>query len=161
MADGDGFRYARREVTTMPSDYESFFALARYAVVGHSAKKPFPRLTLLGLQDNGKTAYAVDPSARVIEGKPAYADLASLPGPLDAVVLEVPKEESADWVKRAADAGVKDVWIHQGRDTPEAVSLAKDKGIHLRTGTCAVMYLRRGLTYHSIHRLIYKALGKY
>jgi uncharacterized protein len=145
----------------MSSDYESFFALLRYAVVGHSARRPFPRLTLLGLEENGKTAYAVDPSAARIEGRPAYVDLASLPGPVDAVVIEVPKEESAAWVKRAAEAGVKDVWIHQGRDTPEAVSLAKENGIHLRTGTCAVMYLRRGVTYHSIHRLIFKALGKY
>jgi uncharacterized protein len=145
----------------MPSDHESFFTLSRYAVVGHSAKKPFPRLTLQGLEENGKTAYAVDPSADRIEGRPTYPDLASLPGPVDAVVLEVPKEESAAWVGKAADLGVKDVWIHQGRDTPEAASLAKEKGIRLRTGTCAVMYLKRGFSGHSLHRLIYKALGKY
>ena len=46
-------------------------------------------------------------------------------------------------------------------DTPEAVALAKEKGINLRTGTCAVMYLNPGLSYHSIHKLIMKATGKY
>jgi hypothetical protein len=29
------------------------------------------------------------------------------------------------------------------------------------TGTCAVMYLTQGFTYHSIHKWLNKVLGKY
>ena len=145
----------------MPSEYESFWDLDSYAVVGHSAKRPFPRLTYGGLKHRGKTDYPVDPSAARIEGDEAYPDLNSLPGKVDAVVLEVPKEETKDWVQKVVELGVKDLWLHMFIDTPEAVSLAKDNGVRLRTGTCAVMYLRHGFTYHSIHRYINQLIKKY
>jgi predicted CoA-binding protein len=145
----------------MPSDHESFWAAQTYAVVGHSTKRAFPRLTFGGLKDNGKTVYAVDPSAERIEGDTAYPDLASLPNKVDAVVLELPKEESATWVKQAIDAGVQDIWVHQMTETPEALALAREHGVRLRSGTCAVMYLKRGFTYHSIHRMIFRLLGKF
>ena len=62
---------------------------------------------------------------------------------------------------KATDAGIKDVWIHLGRETPEALALAQDKGINARSGTCAVMYVTPGITYHSIHKWIMKLAGKY
>ena len=66
-----------------------------------------------------------------------------MPEPVEAVVLEVPKEETAAWVERAADAGVTEVWIHMGRETPEALALAEEKGLNVRTGNRGV---RRGLS---------------
>ncbi len=145
----------------MASNYETFFTLGSFAVVGHSQAKPFPMLSLRKLKALGKTAYAVDPSADTIDGDKAFASLAALPAPVEGVIVEVPKAETKDWVAAAADAGIKDVWVHMAHDTPEAVALAKEKGINLRTGTCAVMYLNPGLSYHSIHKLIMKATGKY
>jgi predicted CoA-binding protein len=145
----------------MTSAYESFWELQSYAVVGHSANKPFPRLTYGKLKERGKTVYAVDPSRKEIEGDPAYPDLASLPGKIDAVVLEVPKEETKGWVEKAVSAGVKDVWIHQKTDTPEAIALAQQHGVRLRTGTCAVMYVNRGFSPHAIHGFFRKLAGKY
>lgn len=145
----------------MASNYETFFTLGRFAVVGHSQAKPFPLLSYRKLKKLGKTVYAVDPSTDSIDGDKAYADLAALPTPVDGLIVEVPKAETKDWVAAAADAGIKDVWVHMAHDTPEAIALAKDKGINLRTGTCAVMYLNPGLSYHSIHKLIMKATGKY
>jgi predicted CoA-binding protein len=143
----------------MPSNYETFWTLDRYAVVGNSAKAPFPKLTHGGLKVRGKTVYAVDPGTEQVEGDPAYDDLDALPGPVDAVVLEVPRDETAHWVRRVADAGIKDLWIHQRRETPEALALARQSGINVRHGSCAVMYLQGG--YHSIHKWINKLLGKY
>ena len=145
----------------MASNYEAFFTLGSFAVVGHSKAKPFPMLSYRKLKKLGKTVYAVDPSTDSIDGDKAYANLAALPNPVDGLIVEVPKAETNDWVAAAADAGIKDVWVHMAHDTPEAVALAKDKGINLRTGTCAVMYLNPGLSYHSIHKLIMKATGKY
>jgi predicted CoA-binding protein len=143
------------------SDYEVFWRNRSFAVVGHEAKKNFPRLTYRGLKRLGKVVFPVDPSAVEIEGDKAYADLDNLPEKVDAVVLEVPKEETRDWVAKAAEVGVKDVWIHMQRDTPEALALAKEKGMNARSGTCAVMYVTSGLTYHSIHKWIMKMAGKY
>ena len=143
----------------MPSTYETFWTHDRFAVVGDSRKASFPRLTYDGLKANGKTCYAVDPGARQIDEDPVYSRLDALPEPVDAVVLEVPKAETASWVIQVANAGIKDLWIHQQRDTPEALDLAKQHGIHVLHGTCAVMYLQGG--YHSIHKWINKLIGKY
>jgi predicted CoA-binding protein len=145
----------------MASDFETFWQKSSYAVVGHEAKKNFPVLTYRGLKQLGKSVYAVDPSAEEIEGDRAYSDLAGLPEKVEAVVLEVPKEETRDWVARVAEAGVEDLWIHMGRETPEALELAKEKGINVRSGTCAVMYVSAGFTLHSIHKWIMKLAGKY
>jgi predicted CoA-binding protein len=93
--------------------------------------------------------------------RPDNVVLPGCPKKTDAIVLEVPKEDTGDWVAKAANAGIKDVWIHMGRETPEAVALAQDNGMNARTGTCAVMYVTPGLSYHSIHKWIMKRIGKY
>jgi predicted CoA-binding protein len=145
----------------MTSNYETFFENDRFAVVGDKAKQGFPVLTYRGLKKLGKEVFPVDPSAEEIEGDHVYAALDGLPAKADAVVLEVAKEDTRDWVERAAEAGIKDVWIHMGRESPEAIALAQDKGMNARTGTCAVMYVTPGLSYHSIHKWIMKRVGKY
>jgi len=145
----------------MASNYESFWEHERFAVVGNKAKQNFPVLTYRGLKKLGKGVFPVDGSVDEIEGDHAYPTLESLPEKIDAVVLEVPKEDTRDWVAKAADAGVKDIWIHMGRETPEALALANDKGINARSGSCAVMYVKPEPSYHSIHKWIMKLAGKY
>jgi predicted CoA-binding protein len=145
----------------MASSYETFFDLGSFAVVGNTAKKNFPVLTYRGLINAGKTVYAVDPSSETIEGDRAFADLEQLPARVDAAILEVPREDTEGWVAKVAEAGIRDLWIHMGRETPEAIALARAKGLDVRSGTCAVMYLTPGFTYHSIHKWIMKLAGKY
>jgi len=48
-----------------------------------------------------------------------------------------------------------------GTETPEALDLAGEKGINVRSGTCAVMYLKQGFSYHSLHKWIAKLIGKF
>ena len=143
------------------SHYQEFFDHQSFAVVGHEAKKNFPHLTYRGLKRRGKTVFPVDPSADEIDGDRAYHDLAELPQKVEAAILEVPKEDTRNWVAKVADAGIRDVWIHMNRETPEAVALAKEKGLDARIGTCAVMYVDTGRNYHAIHRWIMKLMKKY
>jgi predicted CoA-binding protein len=145
----------------MASNYETFFDADCFAVVGHSSEQPFPILTYRALKRLGKTVFPVDPSVDMVDGDRVYASLEALPQPVEAVIVEVPKAETRGWVAAAADAEVGDVWVHMGLETPEAVEVANARGINLRSGTCAVMYLRPGLSYHSIHKAIMKALGRY
>ena len=145
----------------MASECERFWERERYAVVGHGEKRAFPKLTYNALKKRGKTVYAVDPGADTVEGDQAWRDFSSLPGPVDAAVLELPKEETAEWVGRAADAGIDEIWLHQMTDTPEALSTARDRGLKVITGHCAVMYNEPGFSMHAPHRWIWKLLGKY
>jgi len=113
----------------MPSEHEKFWSHSSYAFVGHSAVKPFPKLSYGELKKQGKTVFAVDPSADRVAGDSAFRDLDSLPQKVEAVVLETPREETESWVRKAADAGAQSVWIHMGRETPEAVALARERGL--------------------------------
>jgi predicted CoA-binding protein len=145
----------------MASTYEQFWQHASYAVVGHSAKAPFPTLTYGALKKRGKRVVPVDPEATRIEGDKAYASLRDLPERVDAVVLEVPREETRAWLEQIAAEDIRRVWIHMKRDTPEALALAREKGIEVCTGTCAVQYLSDGINAHTIHGAIRKVLGRY
>jgi len=145
----------------MPTKHEEFWNHASYAFVAHSAVKPFPKLSYGELKKHGRKVFAVDPSADRIEGDTAFPDLDSLPEKVEAVVLETPRNETAEWVKKAADAGARSVWIHMGRETPQAVALAKERGLEVLTGTCAVMYVKPGLSYHSLHKWINQLIGRY
>ena len=145
----------------MSSAYEEFWANSSFAFVGHSAKKGFPELSYGAAKELGKTIYAVDPSVEEIAGDKTYPNLQSLPNKVDAAVLEVPREETVDLVRQAAEAGIKNVWIHANRDTPQAVELGREKGLNVLTGTCAVMYLKQGFSYHSIHKWVNMLFGKY
>ena len=145
----------------MTTRNEYFWQKQNYAFVGHSAAKGFPKLSYAAAKKIGKTVFAVDTSVSMIDGDPTYDDLTALPDSVDGVVIEVPPDETAGWVQKAIDAGVKDVWIHMGRETQEALKLASEAGINLHTGTCAVMYVVPGPSYHSIHKWINKAAGKF
>lgn len=145
----------------MSSNRETFWNNSSFALVGHSAKKNFPVLTYRGLKMSGKKVFPIDPEASEIEGDKAYPDFGSLPEKVDAVILELPKEETAEWVGKAAEAGLKDIWLHQKSDTPEALALAEKKGMNVRYGTCAVMYVTPGLTFHSIHKWVMKLTNNF
>lgn len=146
----------------MPSECEGFWEASSYAVVGRQgSKKPFPKITYGALKDLGKTVFAVDPDNGEVAGDKAYPDFASLPQAVEAAVLELPKDDTAAWVAKAADAGVSRIWIHQMTETPEALTEAEKRGLKVITGHCAVMYTKPGFSMHSPHRWIWKALGKY
>ncbi len=145
----------------MTSSYEQFWTYDKYAFVALSSEKPFPELSYNAVKAMaGKTVYAVDPSADEIGGDKAYDELTELPEPVDAVVLEVPQEKTAEWVAKVADAGIGHLWIHMGRESPEALKLAEEKGIEVRHGTCAVQYVRGGFP-HNLHKLFRKMLGRW
>ena len=145
----------------MASEYEKFWQKNSFALVGHSARTPFPELSYKELKKLGRTAYAVDPSADTICGDKAYKDFASLPEPVEAAVLELPKEETESWVNQAGLAGIKDIWIHMGNESQAALEAGKKHGINVLSGTCAVMYLKKNFSYHSLHKGIMKLTKKY
>ena len=145
----------------MPSNYETFFNGNKFAVVGNSQKMKFPVLTYRGLKNFSKTVFAVDPGADQIDGDRVYHNLQELPEKVDRVILELPKSDVESWISKISEAGIRDAWIHLGCDTLEAVRLAEESGINLRTGTCAVMYVTPDPSFHSIHKWIMKVLKKY
>jgi uncharacterized protein len=143
----------------MSSAYELFWTFERYALIGR--EPAFPRLTLAGLKKLGKKVTPVEPSGAPIDGVRTASSLAFLPEPVDAVVIEVPAAETEGWVRQAAEAGIRKVWIHDGCETPEALSAARDLGLDVLFGTCAVMYVTPGFTLHAFHRWVRRLQKNY
>ncbi|NOZ75844.1 MAG: CoA-binding protein [FCB group bacterium] len=145
----------------MKMNYQDFWKFTSYAVVAHSEKRAFPRITYRNLLLSGKTVFPVDPNLSELDGHPVFQDFQSLPEKVDGAILEVPREDSLVWIQKAAEAGIGNIWIHQHCDTPEALDWSREKGLNLWHGTCAVMYLTSGFSAHGIHRTINKLFGKY
>jgi hypothetical protein len=144
----------------MPSNHETFFDHQTFAVIGHSALRPFPKLTYRGLKRRGKTVFPVDASTREVDGDATYPDLGELPQPAEAAILELPREETAAWIEKLAEAGIRDVWLHMNTDTPEALEAARRANLNVCHGTCAVQYVDSGFP-HNVHKLIRKVLRRY
>ncbi|MBC8401506.1 MAG: CoA-binding protein [Candidatus Marinimicrobia bacterium] len=144
----------------MTSKYEQFWNHNSYALIGHHQKRNFPVLTLTGLQNSGKTVYPVDASIAIVEGSKTFASLSDLPDTVEAAIIEVSKEDIVSSVQQVIEAGIKNLWIHRGTDTPEAIAAARKAGLNLYHGTCAVMYVNyTGL--HKFHGWLNKLFKKY
>lgn len=146
----------------MPTFNEQFFTLSRFALVGNTDVRAFPGLSYRNLRALGKTVYAVDlGAASAVDGDRAYGSLDELPGPVDGVILELPRGSQLPLVEQVAQLGIRDLWLHQGTDTPELLERCRAHQIRVRHGTCAVMYTHQGFSVHSIHKAIMKLLGRY
>jgi predicted CoA-binding protein len=113
-----------------------FLAQRRFAVAGvsHDRRQP-ANLIFRRLRDAGRDVFAVSPGAWVVEGEPAYASVASIPGGVDGVVVATPPEEAAGVVADCAIAGVPRVWLHRGLGpgsvSEDAIAIAQEHGIAL------------------------------
>ena len=144
----------------MTSKYQQFWNHDSYALIGHHQKRDFPVLTLAGLQNSGKTVYPVDASIAIVEGNKTFASLSDLPETVEAAIIEVSKEDIVIAVQRVIEAGIKNLWIHRGTDTPAAIAAARKAGLNLCYGTCAVMYVNN-TGGHKIHGWLNKLFKKY
>lgn len=140
------------------SNKSDFFKSQRYALVGDSREKKFPKFTMKYLEEQGKTVYPVDLAGE----EPGFlGSLADVPTDAEAVIIEVAKENTSAVVASALDRGLDRIWIHQMTETPEAVELAASRGASVYTGSCAVMYLAPTMSPHALHRGVWKLIGRF
>ena len=123
----------------------SFLRSRRIAVAGvsrgvGSAANPVFRK----LRDSGYEVFPVNPNASEVEGTRCFANLASVPGELDGVVVATHPEVSVDIVRQAVERKVPRVWLHRsfgrGSVSDAAVRECADRGIQCIVGGCPVMY---------------------
>jgi len=128
-----------------PALVADFLGQRRIAVAGvsrgsASAANPVFRK----LRDSGYEVFPVNPNAPQIEVVTCYADLASLPRPVDGIVIATHPNVSAEVVRQAAELKIPRVWLHrsfgQGSASPEAVEACGKAGIACIVGGCPLMY---------------------
>lgn len=84
----------------------------------------------------GYEVFPVNPTAKEIFGRKAYATLAEVPRPVDIVNVFRPAAEAPAIVQQAIDAGARAVWLQSGIASPEARALADAAGLPYVEDAC-------------------------
>lgn len=145
---------------TTKADIQEFIGQKRLAVVGVSSSgKKFSNIAYKSLKAKGYRVYAVNPKVSNIGGDACYDSIASIPEPVDGVVVVVPPKEAIKVVKDVLAAGVKRVWLQQGAESQEAIDFCRKNGVKVISRQCVLMFAEpTGL--HKFHRNIWNLLGK-
>ena len=114
---------------------EDFLSHKRIAVTGvsrdpktHGANMVYQRL-----RERGYDVVAINPNAETVEGDRCYPDLASVPEPVDAVVIGTRPETAEATMHECVDLGITRVWMHRGPGkgsvSETAAAYGRDHGV--------------------------------
>ena len=130
----------------VPETVARFLAGKRFAVAGVSRQpQQAANAIFRKLAAGGYQVYALNPHAEQVEGVPCYPDIASVPEPVDGIVVATHPDVASEIVRQAADRGVPRVWFHrsfgQGSVSDAAVRLCGDRGVECIVGGCPLMFV--------------------
>lgn len=109
------------------------------AVVGASTSWDRPSCRIMQyLQAMGYRIFPVNPNAagEEILGRPVYASLADLPGPVDIVNVFRKPAAVGEVVGQAIAIGAKAVWLQKGVGEPAAAARARAAGLEVICERC-------------------------
>ena len=139
----------------------SFLANKRVAVTGVSRKPANHGSNAIyrRLRERGYEVFAVNPNAERVEGDPAYRDLRSVPGGVDAVVIATSPEYAEGTMHECAELGIRHVWMHHGAGTSSvsaaATAYGRQQGITVIDGGCPLMFAPVDDIGHKVIRFVY------
>jgi len=140
---------------------ETFLSSGPIAIAGVSRNpKKFGYMAFRELRNKGLDVVPVNPSGEDILGTKSYADIKSLPSGIGGVVIMTKKEKTAGVVREVKERGIRNIWIQQSSDTPEAIGELKGTDINFVTGECILMF-HKPHSFHKFHRAINKLFGRY
>jgi predicted CoA-binding protein len=146
---------------TIEAAASRFLAIKRAAVTGvsrtpsdHGSNAVYRRL-----RERGYQVFAVNPNARELEGDPAYPNLTSIPGGVEAVVIATRPEIGVDTMRECAELGIKHVWMHRGPGlgsvSAAATEYGRQHGITVIDGGCPLMFGPTADLGHKLMRRMY------
>ena len=124
----------------------AFLSQQRVAVTGvsHQSGDHGANVVYKRLRDRGCEVFAVNPNATEVEGDRSYADLASIPGGVEAVVIGTDPAHAPTAVQECIDLGIEHVWFHRGpgagSSNPEAAQHGRENGLTVIDGGCPCMF---------------------
>ena len=115
------------------------------------------------LRERGYQVFAVNPNAEEVEGDPAYHDLSSIPGGVEAVVIGTRPEIADETMRECAELGIKHVWMHRGPGggsvSDTATAFGREHGISVIDGGCPCMFDPTADPGHKAMRLVFTLTG--
>jgi predicted CoA-binding protein len=148
-------------MSTIKEATSEFLSHKRVAVTGVSRKpKDHGSNTVYKrLRDRGYDVFAVNPNADKVEGDPAYHDLQSIPGGVEAVVIGTRPEIAEQTMRECAELGIRHVWMHRGPGagsvSDAATAFGRTHGITVIDGGCPCMFDPTADLGHKLMRLLY------
>lgn len=120
---------------------QDFLTSGPYAVVGASTdREKYGNKVLRAYLQSGRDAWPINPKSNEVEGRPAFADLRSLPAVPRAISVITPPSVTEKVVEEAAALGVQFVWMQPGAESPEAVRKAEAAGMGvIADGSCLLV----------------------
>lgn len=111
-----------------------------HAVVGASTDRTkFGNKVLRSYLDNGRPAFAVNPSAPSVEGQPAYASLSQLPTVPHGVSIVTPPAVTRRVIEEVIALGIQHLWIQPGAEDTFAIMQATGAGVNVISGGPCVL----------------------
>lgn len=144
----------------------AFLACRRIAVTGvsRSPANHGANIVYRRLRDSGYEVFAVNPNADVVEGEPCFADLRSIPGGVEAVVIGTRPEAAEQTVRECAQMGITQVWMHRafggGSVSDAAAEYGRSHGITVIDGGCPLMFEPISDPGHRVIRRVAMLTGK-
>ncbi len=139
---------------------ENFLSQKNIAVVGVSRNtKKFGNTIYRSLKKKGYNVFPINPNTEKIEGDNCYPDLLLLPVKIDAVVINVPPEETEKVVQKVHQAGIEKVWMQQGSQSKVAEEYYSENGIDCISNECILMFAEPTGFIHHAHRWVKGVMG--
>jgi predicted CoA-binding protein len=145
----------------MDPSIKEFLKGKRYGLAGYSRSgRKFGNMIYTELKERGFSVRVVHPELKEIDGEPCAASVGALAGQVDGLIINVSPRKSAQIVREAAQAGIRNIWLQQGADSPEAVKAGRELGVNLVAGKCILMYAEPVRSFHIFHRLFARLFGQ-
>ena len=137
-----------------------FIQQKKLALIGAARDgKSFGNYAAKELKQRGYELLLVHPQAKEIEGQACYADLKAVHDQVGGVIVCVPPAQAEGVLRQAAELGLKRVWLQQGAQTPQLVTLGEQLGLEMVSGKCILMYAEPVKSFHQFHRFFAKLFG--
>ncbi len=132
-------------MSAVPGPVAGFLRGKRIVVAGVSrGGKDSANLIFRKLVESGYEAIPVNPNATELEGVRAWPDVASIPGPVDGLLVSTHPSVAPALAREAVARGIRHVWFHRafgdGSVSAEAVEACRAAGIEPIVGGCPLMY---------------------
>lgn len=140
---------------------EEFIAAEPIALIGVSRNpKKFGYSAFKELKEKGMNIIPVNPHASEILGVKTFPDVKSLPANVKGVIIMTRKNQTATVVRDAREKGLKQIWVQQMADSPEAKKELEGSDINYIFGECILMHYKPH-SIHNFHGKLKKFFGRF
>lgn len=121
-----------------------FLAGSPFAVIGASPdRRKYGNKVLRAMIQDGRQVHPIHPTAKEVEGRPAYRTLADVPEQLHGVSVVVPPDVTESIIDQLGELGIQHVWMQPGAESERAVAAGHKLGLNvIAGGPCLLVSLR-------------------